>query len=528
MPRKLGKRHSDPNPKTSRGDDDEVTGEYVIKWIQDYCHVPDGAGVGQKVLLREWQKTEIRKIYDNPHGTRRAIISFGRKNGKTALAAFLLLVHLIGRPSKPNSQLVSAAQSKEQAAVIFNLAAKIVRMSTALNDLIIIRDHTKELYCKARGTLYRALSKHPSTAYGLSPIFVVHDELGQVEGPRSELYEALETATGAHAAPLSVVISTQAPTDADLLSVLIDDAVQGYDPRTVVSLYTAPEHLDPFSLEAVRSANPALGDFLNEREVLSQMEDARRMPSRQPEFENLILNRRVEAASPFVSRPVWNACAEAVSEFPSDLPVYGGLDLSAVQDLTALVLIGRMDDVWQVRPWFWLPQDTIYDRAKADRVPYDQWMREGYLLTAPGKSVDFEYVANFLRGLFDKYDIRKLAFDRWGFKHLQPWLIKAGFTEEDIEAKFEEFGQGLQSMSPALRDLEGELLNKRIAHGGHPVLRMCAANAVVQTDPAGNRKLSKSRSSGRIDGMVALAMAMGVAPLDEPEVDISTMISFAD
>jgi phage terminase large subunit-like protein len=123
-----------------------------------------------------------------------------------------------------NSQLFSSAQSSDQAAILFALAAKIVRMSPELRDAIIVRDTAKQLACSERGTLYRALSADASTAYGLSPVFIVHDELGQVRGPRSELYEALETAVGAQENPLSLIISTQAPTENDLLSVLIDDA----------------------------------------------------------------------------------------------------------------------------------------------------------------------------------------------------------------------------------------------------------------------------------------------------------------
>lgn len=392
---------------------------------------------------------------------------------------------------------------------------------------VVVRDTVKELYFPELGTLYKALSAEVSTAYGLSPAFIVHDELGQVKGPRSELYDALETAVGAHENPLSIIISTQAPTDADLLSVLIDDGLAGHDPRVVVSLYTAPQEDDAFSEETIRKANPAFGDFLNAKEVLAMADDARRMPSREAEYRNLVLNQRVEASSPFVSRTLWQSCGSDVKPIEK-VPVYGGLDLSEVKDLTALVLIGKVDGVWQVHPTFWLPKDGLADKARTDRVPYDVWHHEGKLLAAPGKSIDYEYVATFLRGSFDQYDIRKIAFDRWNFKHLKPWLLKAGFTPADVgdtddkaAARFVEFGQGFQSMSPALRDLEGEILNGRIAHGNHPVLTMCAANAVVQTDPAGNRKLTKAKSSGRIDGMVALAMAFGVAPLSnnvEPSV----------
>lgn len=490
--------------------------ERNIKWIQEYCRIPEGRDVGKPVRLRSWQKDELRKIYDNPAGTRRAILSFGRKNGKTALSAFLLLLHLCGPEARPNSQLYSAAQSREQAALLFGLAAKIVRLSADLRAVVTVRDTAKQLACAELGTLYRALSAEASTAMGLSPAFIVHDELGRVRGSRSELYEALETATGAQEDPLSIIISTQAPTNSDLLSLLIDDAVAGHDNRVVVSLYTAPPELDAFSEEAIRSANPAFGDFLNASEVLAMSNDARRMPSRQAEFENLILNRRTEAKSPFISRPLWKSC-DARPEPINDVPVYGGLDLSAVNDLTALILIGKVSGIWQVHSTFWLPSDGLEEKSRKDRVPYDLWHKQGHLVAAPGKSVDYQYVAKHLRDLFGELDIKKIAFDRWGFKHLKPWLMQAGFSESEIEAHFVEFGQGFQSMGPALRDLEGEILNTRLAHGGHPVLTMCAGNAVVVQDPAGGRKLAKDKSSGRIDGLVALTMAMGVAPISLAE-----------
>lgn len=485
-----------------------------ITWIEQFCRVPEGRLVGTPVKLRAWQRREIVKVYDNPAGTRRAILSFGRKNGKTALAAFLLLLHLCGPEARPNSQLNSAAQSREQAAILFSLAAKIVRLSPDLSAVVTIRDTAKQLFCDELGTLYRALSAEASTAYGLSPVFIVHDELGQVRGARSELYEALETATSAHEAPLSVVISTQAPSDADLLSVLIDDAVAGHDPRVVISLYTANIDLDPFSKKAIKQANPAFGDFQNAEEVLAMAHDAQRMPSREPEYRNLILNQRVEMNSPFVSRTIWDLCRGDVSNDWGDAPVYGGLDLSDCNDLTALALIAQPGDAWEVKSTFWLPETGLVERSRRDRVPYDLWKKQGLLETTPGKSIEYEFVAGHLRGVFDRFNVAGIAFDRWNFKHLKPWLVKAGFSERELEL-FHEFGQGFQSMSPALRDLESDLLNQKIVHGDHPVMNMCAANAVVQSDPAGNRKLAKHKSTGRIDGMVSLAMAKGVASTAE-------------
>jgi phage terminase large subunit-like protein len=513
--------------KRSPKRDNSVTAADVIAFIEQVCLVPEGRLVGQPLVLQDWQQELLRLIYDNPQGpTRRAIISVARKNAKTCLAACLLLNHLCGpsAKSRPNSQLYSAAQSRDQAAIIFSLASKMVRLNPSLARIVHVMETAKTLVCNELGTRYRALSADASTAYGLSPAFIVHDELGQVRGPRSQLYEALETATAASQDPLSIVISTQAPTDADLLSVLIDDALAEHDPRTVIKLHTAPPELDPFDEATIKLANPAYGTFLNPREVLDMAAAARRMPARQAEYENLILNRRVEATNMFVSPAVWRACAEQPGP-PTGMTLCGGLDLSSTSDLTALVLIGWKNNKWRVFPTFWLPSEGLAERSSADRVPYDLWGSRGFLQLSPGRTISYEFVANQLHGLFGRLSISKIAFDRWNMRHFQPWLLKAGMSESFIKDHFVEFGQGVQSMSPALRDLEQVILEGQLAHGDQPVLNMCANNAIVVLDDAGNRKLSKKRSTGRIDGMVALAMALGVAPLRPPVIDIEALIA---
>lgn len=480
-----------------------------IAWIEKHCVVPDGKFVGKPVKLRPFQCDIIRGIYDQ--STRRAIISFGRKNAKTSLAAMLLLLHLAGPEARPNSELYSSALSRDQAAIIFRLAAKMVRLSEELSAYIAIRDTVKQLFCAELGTLYSALSADASTNFGLSPVFIVHDELGQVKGPRHPLYEALETATGAQESPLSIVISTQAPNDADLLSVLIDDAQKESDPRTRLFLFTADEDADPFTEETIRQANPAFGDFQNADETLAMAEDARRMPAREAEYRNLILNQRVEASSPFVTKTVWTQNGEAPDDWDT---VYGGLDLSETNDLTALVLVSPVRGLLSVRPTFWLPEEGLPERARKDRVPYDVWQQQGFLKTTPGRSIEYEYVAEYLASLFGQMTIRKVAFDRYNMRHFRPWLVKAGLSEMFIDDHFVEFGQGYVSMSPALRTLESMLLNGKIRHGNHPVLTMCSANAVVRMNDKGDRQLDKKKSRGRIDGMVSLAMACAMAAED--------------
>lgn len=483
-------------------------GDRNIAWVEAYCRIPEGKFVGRPVKLTIHQKRWIKRIYDSP--TRLFILSMARKNAKTAMASFLLLLHLCGPEAKPNSQLYSAAQSRDQAAILFGLAAKVVRMSPDLGEVVSIKETAKQLVCDEMGTVYKALSADASTSYGLSPVFVIHDELGQVKGPRFELYEALETASAAQESPLSIVISTQAPTDADLLSLLIDDALTGADPANKCELCTASLDLDPFGEEAIRQANPHFDDFMNKSEVRRQAEDARRLPSRENAYRNLILNQRVEVRNPFVARAIWMENGDQ----PADLDgqeVYAGLDLSSVSDLTALVLV---TDAGDVHPTFWLPDEGLAEKSRNDRVPYDVWKGDGSLQTTPGRAIEYEYIAEYLRGLFDRCNVVSLAFDRYNMRFLKPWLEKVGFTEAELE-RFKEFGQGFVSMSPAIRELESKLLSKKLRHGNHPVLTMCMSNAVTISDPAGNRKFVKGKNTGRIDGAVALAMAIGVMPHSE-------------
>jgi phage terminase large subunit-like protein len=250
------------------------------------------------------------------------------------------------------------------------------------------------------------------------------------------------------------------------------------------------------------------------------------MPAREAEYRNLVLNQRVVVAAPFVSLERWKACGGPVADLRgAGVSIYAGLDLSSVADLTAFVMIARIGRTWHVKPTFWLPEEGLVDKSEKDRVPYDLWKSQNFLETTPGNSVSYEYVAQRLRWTFSNYSIAKVGFDRWNMKHLKPWLLHAGFSEYEFTEKFVEFGQGVQSMSPALRDLEQIIREGEMAHGNHPVLTMCAACAVIEGKDDANRKLSKNKSTGRIDGLVALTMAVGVAPLRPPVIDVNALIA---
>ena len=493
--------------------------EKIIAFIERYCVTPEGADVGKPLCLAEFQRQFIRDVYDNPVGTRRAILSVARKNGKSGLIAGLLLAHLVGPEAKQNSQLVSGAMSRDQAALVFNLAAKMVQLSPALSKIVRIVPSGKRLLGLNLNTEFRALAADGKTAHGLSPVLAILDEIGQIRGPQSDFVDAITTSQGAHSAPLLIAISTQAANDADLLSQWIDDALRSNDPKIVCRLYAAAAGCDLMDEDAWRAANPALGIFRSETDLREQMQQAERMPSMSNTARNLLLNQRVSLDSPFISPDVWMACD--TSPDPFEGLVYAGLDLSARTDLTALVLIGKVDSVWQVRPYFWTPEQGLFDRAQKDRAPYDMWVRQGYIRTTPGATVDLEAVALDMAEILSDCEVAAIAYDRWRIDVLKKELERLG-----LELPLVPHGQGFRDMAPALDALEAELLNGRIAHGGHPVLTLCAANAVAVKDPSGNRKLDKSRRTGRIDGLQALAMAFGAAQVAEAPADLDTEVFF--
>lgn len=486
-------------------------GERVIAFIERYCKAPEGAHVGQPIILEDFQKKFILDVYDNPHGTHTAILSIARKNGKTALIAGILLAHLIGPEAVQNSQIVSGALSRDQAAIVFKLAVKMINLNEALQDLVHIIPSTKTLVGLAKNVEFRALSAEGKTTHGLSPILAILDETGQVKGPQDEFVDAVVTAQGAHEAPLLMVISTQAATDADLLSIWIDDALKGEDPKTVCHLYTTPMEMDILDKKSWKLSNPALGKFRSEPDMQKLAEKASRMPSAENTFRNLNLNQRVSTVSPFVAKQTWDSCLGELPPIYECDEVWAGLDLSARTDLTACVFVGRKDDKFYAYPVVWTPEIGLIDRAKRDRVPYDLWVKQGYMFTTPGATVDYEYVAKHIGEVASDVKIlHAIAFDRWRIDVFKKECDKLG-----LELPLVPFGQGFKDMSPALDTVEAQLLNARIVHNNNPALNMAAANAVVVKDPAGGRKLDKSKATNRIDPMVALTMACGVSNFEE-------------
>lgn len=497
--------------------------ERVIAFIED-LPITAGKLAGTQMQLRPWQREFVEAVYaENAEGVRpirTAVLSMGRKNGKTQLAAALALCHLLGSEAEPRGEIYSAALTRDQAAKLFQEMCAILNAHPELEDRVNVIRFNKQievLFGKGAGSIYAALSADAGSKMGLSPSFVVYDELGSA--PNRDLYDALDTATGARDNPLLLAISTQAAADHHVFSELIDYGMRVQsgdidDPSFHLSLYAAPADANPFEMEAWAAANPALGDFRSLEDVQRQAGQARLVPSKESAFRNLILNQRVSATARFIHKAEWDRCNATVDlQALSGRECYGGLDLSGSRDLTAFVLVfPNQDKSLDVVCQFFMPEANIVNRSNEDRVPYDLWAKQGFITLIPGSTIDPSFVAGSIINAAMTYDLRAVAYDRWRIEDLKRELGLTGMT-----IPLEPFGQGYKDMSPAVDVLERHVAENLLQHGGNPVLNMCASNAVVTRDPAGSRKLDKSKAAGRIDGLVALAMALSVAQRHEPE-----------
>jgi len=506
---------------------DKARAKRVIDFIE-LLTVPSGEGQGKPFKLDKFQKRFINDVYTPielrnrawRRRVRRAVFSLARKNGKTALIATLVLAHLAGPEQITNGEIYSAANDRDQAAIVFKFAAQIVRAEPELERVIKIVDSTKTMVHYGSGSFYRAVSAEAGTKHGLNPSLVIYDELGQARN--RALYDVFDTAMGAREEPLFITISTQSADPQHILSVLIDDGLRGNDPSTVTHLYSVPEEADIYDEKNWKLANPALGTFRSLEDMRVQASRAKRMPSFEASFRNLYLNQRIDAQSPLIPRAEWMACKSDEARLIPGEQVFLALDLSATTDLTCLVAVSATEGD-RCQAWFWKPEDTLRQHDDRDRVPYVLWKNQGVIETTPGRSVDYGFVAQRLAEVCSEYQVVGMAYDRWRIDGLLRELAAIGL-EAYVEGKDREiigalklvpWGQGFKDMAPAIDALEISVLERKFKHDGNPCLTWCFSNAMVIADPAGNRKLDKSKTRFRIDGAVAAAMAIGLKSRSE-------------
>lgn len=466
---------------------------------------------------------------------RRAILSVGRKNGKTALISALVLANLVGPEAIPNGEIYSAANDREQAAVVFRIARQIVEAEPELLRMVRVVPSTKTLACYGNGSFYRALSSESGTKHGLNPSVVIYDELAQAKS--RDLYDVLDTSMGARAEPLFITISTQSNDPEHILSKLIDDGLHSGDPTIVCHLYAVPDETpdeDLYKETTWKLANPALGDFRSIKDMRSIADKAQRMPAEEPKFKNLYLNMRVAPVAALIARAEWMACVgdAAIAHGES---VFLGLDLSSIDDLTALVMVSAEGNS-RVQPFIWKPADRLLEHSTRDfgagNARYVEWEKSGDLLTTQGRSIHKGTVALKIAELWGRYRILGMAYDRWRIDDLIKEFDRAGFAsykdgDKGDGLRLVPWGQGFKDMAPAVDALESDVIERRLVHPSNPVLTWNMGNAVAEMDPAGNRKIVKEKARFRVDAAVALAMALGLKARDrkEPEMDVSDFLS---
>jgi phage terminase large subunit-like protein len=485
--------------------------------------VTKGILAGTMMKLLDFQQDFIRDIYEPTTAegrrlVRQAVLSIARKNGKTGLIVGIALAHLVGPEAEDRGEIGSAANDREQAALVFEEIEAIVDRVPWIAAIVNVQRFKKLIEVmgtppsgKGKGSVYEALSSDAKTKHGMSPSLWIYDELAQ--SAKRELLDTLTTSQGGRSEPLGIVISTQSAQTNHALSELIDYGEQVNagvidDPTFVCHVYAAPEGCDLLDEDAWRAANPAIGKFRDETDLRTLALRAQRTPSFESAFRNLYLNQRVDAVERAINRADWEACSEYVEL--GDLKgkrCFAALDLGSTSDLTALS--AYWPETYASHSWQWVPKERIRERVETDRVPYDVWERDGHVIATPGRARDNKAIIRRLVWLCDNFDVGSIGYDRWRIEDLIKELEDEGLGS--IAEKLVPFGQGFKEMAPAFDDFETVLIEHKLKHGGSPVMRWQASNLIVQRDEAGNRKPDKRRSFDKIDGVVSLIMAVGVA-----------------
>ena len=491
---------------------DKDAADFAVMFIESLCHTK-GTWAGKKFELIDWQEQIIRDLFGTlkPNGYRQfntAYVEIPKKQGKSELAAAVALLLCCG-DGEERAEVYGCAADRQQATIVFDVAADMVRMCPALNKRVKILASQKRIIYTPTNSFYQVLSAEAYSKHGFNIHGVVFDELHTQ--PNRKLFDVMTKGSGdARMQPLYFLITT-AGTDTNSICYethqKAKDILDGrkIDPTFYPVIYGADESDDWTDPKVWRKANPSLDITVGIDKVEAACNSAKQNPGEENSFRQLRLNQWVKQAVRWMPMEKWDACAFTVDEDELEGRVcYGGLDLSSTTDITAFVLVfppQDEDDKYIILPYFWVPEDTLDLRVRRDHVPYDVWERKGYLQTTEGNVVHYGYIEKFIERLGERFNIREIAFDRWGAVQMVQNLEGMGFTVVP-------FGQGFKDMSPPTKELMKLVLEKRIAHGGHPVLRWNMDNIFIRTDPAGNIKADKEKSTEKIDGAVATIMAL--------------------
>ena len=491
---------------------DKDSADFAVKFIECLCHTK-GKWAGQKFELIDWQEQIIRDLFGilKPNGYRQfntAYVEIPKKMGKSELAAAIALLLCCG-DGEQRAEVYGCAADRNRASIVFDVAADMVQLCPDLEKRVQIYKSNKKLVYLPTNSFYQVLSAEAYSKHGLNVHGVVFDELHAQ--PNRKLYDVMTKGSGdARMQPLYFLITTAGNNTESIgyeIHQKAKDILEGrkIDPTFYPVIYGAEEGDDWTDPKVWKKANPSLGITVGIDKVRDACESAKQNPAEENSFRQLRLNQWVKQSVRWMPMDKWDKCAFAAD--PSQLEgrvCYGGLDLSSTTDITAFVLVfppEDEDDKYIVLPYFWIPEENMQIRVNRDRVPYDLWERQGYLQTTEGNVIHYGFIEKFIEQLGERYNIREIAFDRWGAVQMVQNLEGMGFTVVP-------FGQGFKDMSPPTKELMKLVLEERIAHGGHPVLRWMMDNIFIRTDPAGNIKADKEKSTEKIDGAVATIMAL--------------------
>ena len=496
--------------KTSHYDKDAA--DYAVMFIESLCHTK-GTWAGKPFELIDWQEQIIRDLFGvlKPNGYRQfntAYIEIPKKQGKSELAAAVALLLLCG-DGEERAEVYGCAADRNQAKIVFDVAVDMVRFCPALSKRVKILESQKKITYLPTNSSYQVLSADVANKHGFNTHGVIFDELHTQ--PNRKLFDVMLQGSGdARMQPLYFLITT-AGNDTNSICYEVHqkaiDIAEGrkVDPTFYSVIYGAAEDEDWTDPKVWKKANPSLGITVGIDKVTAACESAQQNPGEENAFRQLRLNQWVKQSVRWMPMDKWDACAFPVSEDDLEGRIcYGGLDLSSTTDITAFVLVFPPldeEDKYYILPYFWIPEETLDLRVRRDHVPYDLWERQGTLMTTEGNVVHYGYIEKFIERLGEKFNIREIAFDRWGAVQMVQNLEGMGFTVVP-------FGQGFKDMSPPTKELMKLVLEEKIAHGGHPVLRWMMDNIFIRTDPAGNIKADKEKSTEKIDGAIATIMGL--------------------
>ena len=497
---------------------DENAGESILKAFNEYRHYK-GKWAGQRFILLPWQQALLYIVFgwrNRATGFRRfrtVYIEVARKNGKSTLAAGVGL-YMLDLDGEPGAEVVSAATQREQAKIVHEAAKQMVKNSLHLKKYI--KTYKDSLVVEDTVSTFKPLSSDYNTLDGLNISCAIIDELHAHK--TRDLYDVLDTATGARQQPMILSITTAGVSQQsicremhDYTENLLNDVIT--DDTFFGIIYTLDDGDDWTDPKVWIKANPSLGESIDPIELADRCRKAQNSSDSRNAFLRLRMNMWTSNTENWVTPEDW-----AKGGVPIELDslkgreCYVGMDLSSVSDLTAVCLLFQMDDGKMQALWqYYLPAENITEKCRLDRVPYDQWARDGYITLTPGAAVDYDFIEHDILTRFAvDYKIKELAFDPYNAAQLTAHLVSAGLN--CIISR-----QGMLSLSPPTKGLQVQIMSGNFIHGDNPVTNWMIGNCEVQTDAAGNTKLVKSANVKRrkIDGLVAAVMAFS-------RVDIGT------